>query len=159
MCVMIPPRFAPNPMISLGVLVAITVIAVLIEAHLRRLRRRALQRVAKKWGMTYSPRDRLRLTNKIIGRLPIPGAADVHVSDLIYGGEGERYRYVFTAEYTLGLIRGKRREVRVGTFGEPRGRVGGEPAESVIFAPEDLSIIEQYEHFQSIRSKPAATSG
>ena len=154
---MVPTRFTPDPLVSLGVLVSITVIAVLIEAHLRRLRRRALQRVAKKWGMTYSPRDRLRLTNKIIGRLPIPGAADIHVIDLIYGGEGERYRYVFTTEYTLGLIRGKKREVRVGTFGEPRGRAGGEPAESVIFAPEDLSIIEQYEYFQSIRAEPTAT--
>ena len=80
------------------------------------------------------------------------------MTDLIYGGEGERYRYVFTTEYTLGLIRGKRREVRVGTFWEPRGRVCGESTESVIFAPEDLGVVEQYEHFQLIRTQSAATN-
>jgi hypothetical protein len=101
--------------------------------------------------MTYSARDSLRITAKISNRLPIPGAADVFVTDVVYGGQGEQYRYVFTTEYTIGVVRGKRRQVRVGMFSEPRDRRAAAPSQ-VVFAPEGLPVLEQYEAFSPLAS-------
>ena len=135
-----------SPLVVLCVLIALTVAAALYEAAARSRRRRALRQLAARWQMTYSPQDRLRVRDKIAGRLPIPVAADLYVTDVIYGGEGERYRYVFTAEYTLGVVRTKRRELRVATFCEPRSRACAQSTEPINFAPEDLPILQQYEH-------------
>ena len=63
---------------------------------------------------------------------------------MIYGGQAETYRYWFTAEYTIGAVRAKRRQIRVGTLCEPRGRQGeGARRRSHLYS-EDLPLIEQY---------------
>ena len=104
--------------------------------------------------MTYSGSDQLRVAAKLAGRLPVPGAADLYVTDVIYGGQAETYRYWFTAEYTIGAVRAKRRQVRVGTLSEPRGRQQEAPPGEVTFAPEDLPLIEQY-----VKLGPALPTG
>lgn len=140
-------------MVTLGVLVALCAMAALVDGMARSRRRKALRALAGRWKMTYSPRDQLRVGLKVIGRLPIPGAADVHVTDVIYGGEGDLYRYVFTAQYTLGAVRAKRRHTRAATFAEPRGRSpAGEPG-PITLAPDGLPLIQQYE-----RLKPASVA-
>lgn len=151
-------RFPLSPALTLAVLVALTGMAAVIDGAARRRRRRALRALAGRWKMTYSRHDQLRVGAKVIGRLPVPGAADVHVTDVIYGGEGDLYRYVFTAEYTLGAVRGKRRHVRAATFAEPRGRKpAGEPG-PITLAPEELSLTEQYEKLKPA-SAPSSEAG
>jgi hypothetical protein len=122
-----------------------TCAAALVEKVSKSRRRSQLRELAVHWRMTYSPHDRLRVTPKITHRLPIPGAADLYVTDVIYGALGERYRYIFTVEYTIGVVRGKRRQVRVATFSEPRDRHCSDPMGAVVFAPEELSLVEQYQ--------------
>ena len=136
--------FPLSPALVLAALVLLSAVAGLIERFSRRRRKRALRGLAARWQMTYSAADQLRVAAKVLGRLPVPGAADVHVTDVIYGGQGDRYCYLFTAEYTIGAVRGKRREVRVGSFCEPRRTGCEEAAGPVVFAPEDLRLVEQY---------------
>jgi hypothetical protein len=83
-----------NPLALLSVLAGVTVLAVMVEASSRRRRRKALRDLAAEWKMTYSPTDRLRLLPRIAERFPVAGAADLEVSDVIYGSEGDRYRCV-----------------------------------------------------------------
>jgi hypothetical protein len=63
--------------------------------------------------------------------------------DLIYGSERDRYRYVFSIEFTLGLVGPKRRVVRVASLSEPRARGAPGPV-SLTFAPEKGKLIDQY---------------
>ena len=130
----------------LAVLVALTGLAGLLEAASRRRRKRALRKLAAQWGMTYSARDRLRITSKVAPRLPFPGAADVYVLDVIYGTRDGWYRYLFTAEFTSGAVRGKRRHVRVASFSEPRDRDSAQDTGTLTLAPADLSLLDQYRH-------------
>lgn len=136
--------FPLSPGVVLVVLIALSIVAALIDRASRRRRKRALRELAARWQMTYSARDQLRVAAKVAGRLPAPGAADLYVTDVIYGGQAETYRYWFTAEYTIGAVRAKRRQVRVGTLSEPRGRQGAAATGDITFAPEDLPLIEQY---------------
>src|SRR5688500_15904276 len=99
-----------------------TAVAVLVEFISDRLRRRTLRRLAGEWAMTYSHSDTLRLAPKVARQFPIPGAANLRVSDVIYGIEHDRYRYVFRAQFTTGTVRTRRRLTRVATFAEPRDR-------------------------------------
>jgi hypothetical protein len=66
--------------------------------------------------------------------------------DLIYGSDRDRYRYVFSVEFTLGVIGPKRRVVRVASLSEPRER-GGTGNVSPSLAPADGSLVEQYRFF------------
>lgn len=136
--------FPLSPGIVLLVLIALSLVAALLDRASRRRRKQALRELASGWQMTYSAHDQLRVAAKLMGRLPAPGAADLHVTDVIYGGQGDLYRYWFTAEYTIGAVKAKRRQVRVGTLSEPRGRQEAATLGQVIFAPEDLPLIEQY---------------
>ncbi len=96
--------------------------------------------------MTYSPSDRLRLLARIAERFPVAGAADMEVSDVIYGSDGDRYRYVFTVRYTVGVIRGKRSLQRVAAFSEARGKRAVVPEQpgSITMADDQLPLFEQY---------------
>ena len=132
-----------GPSVVLGALSALTGLAVLLDALARRRRTRELRALAAELRMNYSPRDVLRLAPRVAGRLPLPGAADVLVRDVIYRTEGDRYRYIFTAEYTFGAVRRKSRVLRVATFTEPRDRTDGD-AIAVTLAPSELSLQEQY---------------
>jgi hypothetical protein len=137
--------FPLSPALVLIVLLTLSAVATMLDRASRHRRRSALRRLAIQWQMTYSPSDQLRVADKVGVKLPVPGAADVYVTDVIYGGQGDTYRYWFTAEYTTGAVRAKRRQVRVGTFSEPRDKkVAATGMGDVIFAPEDLTLIEQY---------------
>lgn len=138
--------FPLSPGVVLGVLIGLSGLAALLDRASRRRRKKALRELAARSRMTYSARDQLRVADKVMGRLPAPGAADLYVTDVIYGSQGESYRYWFTAEYTIGAVRPKRRQVRVGTLAEPRGNKASDGSPQVSFAPEDLPLIEQYIH-------------
>jgi hypothetical protein len=102
--------------------------------------------LATELRMTYSQFDSLRLTPRVAARFPIPGAANLRITDVIYGTEHDRYRYVFRVEFTVGVVRPKRRRVRIGAFAEPRERGRNLPPSPVLLAPEKGSLVDQYRH-------------
>jgi hypothetical protein len=132
------------PLFVLGVLVCISLSALLIDRAIRRARRKALTALARSWQMHYTPRDIFQLAPRIAPLLPVPGAADVHVTDLIYGTEPAGHRYIFCAEYTVGVVRAKRRRRCVLSVLEPRHRTDGSEFSANRLAPEGLPLLEQY---------------
>jgi hypothetical protein len=139
------------PVVLLIAVVGVTVVAAVIDALIDRARRARLAALASTWGMRFTPDDRFQLTSRIAARFPTPGAADVVVRDLMYAEDGpDAFRYLFTVEYTVGVIRTKRRRLGVGTVREATraggGSVGGaEPFSDVTLAPRDLPMTQQYE--------------
>jgi hypothetical protein len=135
-----------TPLDVLAFTICATAVAVAVESVAARRRRKILRKLAAEWRMTYSRFDSLRLTPKVARSFPIPGAANLLVTDVIYGIEHERYRYVFRAEFTLGTVRSKKRLARVATFSEPRDRHKPQGTAPVVLAPDEGSLVEQYRH-------------
>jgi len=134
---------APGEVFSFTVFATATALAVQFVSA--RHTRRALRRLAAEWRMTYSRTDSLRLTPKVAARFPIPGAANLRVSDVIYGIEHHRYRFVFVAEFTTGTVSAKRRQRRVASFSEPRDRQQrSRLAAPVVLAPATGKLVDQY---------------
>ncbi len=146
------------PILFLAILVALTLGALAI--HLARRGRRAsrLRRLAAEWQMHYTSGDRFRLADRIPGLLGIPGAASVRVQDVIYGTEGDCYRYFFTAFYTTGVVRRKLDEAAVCTVTERRQRGDTDSHElgDLTKAAESLSVVDQYVELK--RSLPESSS-
>jgi hypothetical protein len=146
-----------TPTEFLVAMLLITAIAGTIQVVRRRRRVRALRALGEQWRMHFSVHDRFHLASRVAARLSAVGAASVRIVDLLYAIERENYRYVFTTEYTLGVLRGRTGVWRVGTLAEPRdgqavtiATAGHTPetgaAMALQFAPQSLSLIEQYRH-------------
>jgi hypothetical protein len=135
-----------TPAIYFYSVLAILLLAILIEAFRVRIRGRALRRLARQWNMHFSKSDRLRLAHRICHLVPTPGAANLRVRDLIFRTERNRHQYLFTIEYTVGIIRGKVGRRRVAGFDEPisRGVLDRPSPPHLIFAPRHLSLAEAY---------------
>ncbi|MGA3067819.1 MAG: hypothetical protein ABSF29_13330 [Tepidisphaeraceae bacterium] len=136
-----------SPPIFLIFLISLTVVAAIAQLKAVRLRRKRLRRLAGQYQMHYAPADRLKLAERIAGKLPMLGAADVRVMDLIFRTEGHRHRYLFTVEFGVGVIRGKRRRHRVAGFDEPVHRSSHPPVPyelTLTLAPESLRLIDAY---------------
>jgi hypothetical protein len=134
------------PILVLLLLLALTAAAFFTDAFLRKRRAARLAAIAAQWQMRFTAQDPFQLTPRIAAHFPIPGAADVVVRDLVYGQEDTagRFRYFFTIEYTLGVLRTKRRRVAVGMLLEA-GRPETNPFSGVTLAPTDLSLDDQYQ--------------
>ena len=135
-----------TPLEFLTFMLVTTAVAAAVHMMRRRRHMAALQRLAGEVRMQYSAADRFRLAPRIAQRLPVPGAAAVRVLDLLYGVEQENYRYVFSAEYTTGVLRTKTGVRRVVTFAEPRDPAAKHDTMALTFAPPELPVIEQYRH-------------
>jgi hypothetical protein len=146
------------PGVLLLALVALTVLAAALDVLVHSRRSRALRSLATQWQMNYHRSDQLRITPKVMATLPICGAANVRVMDLIYGSEPGRYRYVFSVEYTVGVTGPKRRVLRVANLIEPR-RQGGTPIDQPVLtlAPRErgAGLLDQYRSFAPFASNPA----
>jgi hypothetical protein len=123
---------------------AATAAAVAAERIYRRRRQRALAALARQWNMHYSARDLFRLAEQVAPRLPVVGAGDVFVEDVIYGVEEEFHRYVFSVAYTLGLVHARRRVVRAASFREPRQHRDPSRWSALELAELSMPLIEQY---------------
>ena len=123
---------------------AATAAAVAAQRVDRRRRRRNLTSLARQWNMHYSARDLFKLAEQVAPRLPAVGAGDVFVEDVIYGIEGEFHRYLFSVEYTLGLVHAKRRVVRAASFREPKQHRDPSRWSPLELADQALPLIEQY---------------
>lgn len=133
---------SPAALFSLAFLV--TAGAAVVDFALRRRRCCHFRKLASEWRMNYSPRDQFRLTPRVARSFPVPGAARIRVVDLIYGIDRDQYRYVFTAEYTAGIVSSRRRVRRAGTFSEPRDRSSQASESPISLAPVHLPLMEQY---------------
>jgi hypothetical protein len=142
-----------HPLSFLAAMLAVTISA--LAAHLLQRRRTATKRreLATQWGMRYSATDRFEITPRVVDRFPIPGVSDVLVTDLIYLPEPEQYRYLFTVEFTQGVVRTKKRVRRVATFCEPRDRACPQGWSQLVLAPQELSLADQYRHLMSACTK------
>lgn len=150
-----------SPLQFLGIAIALTAGGRLLHVLFRNRRRQALQTLARDWRMHYSPHDRFEISDRLAENFPLVGAAEIRAADLIYGTEDEYYRFIFTAEYTAGVVRGKHRYRRVVTFREPKGRSSSAHWSRLILAPEELEPIEQYKNLHELiaREKEKAKAG
>jgi hypothetical protein len=135
-----------TPLEFLSFMVALTAAVAAVEAMRRRRHMNALRKLAADSHMHYSAVDRFRLAPRVAQRLPVPGAAAVRVLDLVYGVERDNYRYVFSTEYTTGVLRSKTGVRRVATFAEPRDPGTQGDIGELVFAPHGLPLVQQYEH-------------
>ena len=135
------PTRIVSPLLFLAILVGATLVLLFAQRFSDRVHRRRLIGLAREWRMHYAPDDRFNLAARVAERLPLPGAADIRIVDLIYGsdqGTGTR-RYVFCAHYTHGVVRWKHREKCVASLAETK-----EQWSSLDIAPKELSMVEQY---------------
>jgi len=135
--------FKFSPSVFFISLLCVTAVVWTLHRVMRHAHKKQLRALASQWGMQYAQADLFNLAARVAGQFPIPGVADLLVRDMIYATQGDRHRYVFTAEYTLGVIDRQRREERAVTFCDPRDS-GGQCATPLILAPEELPLIEQY---------------
>lgn len=114
----------------------LTTAAAVVQQLLGRQHRGRLRELARQWGLHYTPTDPFRLTPRVARHFPVPGAAGLRLSDLIYGQIANHFRCVFTCEYTVGVISGKRRVVRAGALRETSAHAFditlGQPTDRII---------------------------
>jgi len=135
------------PAQCLIILIAMTTIAAVAETVVVHSRRCKLRDLGKKWEMHFAAGDQLRLADRLAGKLPILGAANICVMDLLFSTDQNVHRYIFTVEFGVGVIRGKRRRWRVGGFQEPVSRgATATPDCHLSLAPRDLPISAAYQN-------------
>ena len=128
------------PILLLIALIVITAAAAGAAALLRKVRRAKLAAIASSWQMRFTAEDAFQLTPRVAARFPTPGAADVVVKDLVYGQESDGcFRYFFTVEYTVGVIRTKRRRSAVAMLVEQ-----GQSFSAITLSPGDLPVADRY---------------
>jgi len=132
-----------SPAIFFTSLLCVTALVWTLNRLTRHAHKKQLRSLAGQWGMQYAQADLFNLAARVASEFPIVGVADLVIRDMIYATQGDRHRYVFTAEFTLGVIDRHRREARAVTFCDPRD-TGGHCATPLILAPEELPLIEQY---------------
>jgi hypothetical protein len=142
-----------SPLELLGLAIAITGVSAMVHRIMRRRWQRAVRALATSWQMHYAPRDQWRLTPRVAAAFPLIGAANVRIIDVVYGTDRHTLRYVFTAEFTLGVVNRKRRLIRAAAFSEPR-QSSQSDANSLQLAPANLPLRDQYLHFAP--PKPSA---
>lgn len=132
-----------TPLFFFGLMVLVTATGMTVNAiQHRRVHVRMLE-LAEELNMAYSQSDRFGLADRVADHFPVPGAAALRVLDLFYVSEKGGYRYLFSAEYSLGVVRAKHREVRAASLVEARGS-GDASWKTLQVAPADLPLIEQY---------------
>jgi hypothetical protein len=137
-----------SPAIYLLFLLAILFAAVVVGAISRFRRRRQLRLCARRWNMHFAPGDRLRLARRIAERFPVIGAANISVRDLLFRTEESKHQYLFTVDYTVGVIRGKVGRSTVAGFSEPvsRGSRFHSTPPLLSLAPPNLTGPAAYEY-------------
>jgi len=141
---------AISPLAFLFLLVGMTLVALVGQTIIQRTHARRLRALAERWDMQYVPDDRLRLADRL--RLPLVNAQDVCITDLMYRTAGDRRLYLFTVEFDAPVTRGRKRPRHVIGFDEPAAHGAAEIA-SVLIAPNDLPLLEQYEHLHDQQTK------
>lgn len=142
-----------SPFAFLCLLVLITACVALLWRLMRIFHRWRLQRAAVRWRMRYCAGDQFRLATRLESCFPVIGASDLRVRDLMYSGTEVHHCYIFTVEFTVGLLGSKRRRPRVIRIIEPRSP--GEHPNMLEMAPVKRSLLEQYRFFTETAEKHA----
>lgn len=88
-------------------------------AMLRRARRAArLAQLARATGWMFSPTDRFQLAERVASLVPVPGAADVVVSDVLYRADLAGRSYIARVDFTVGTFSRRVRRTMVGRLSE-----------------------------------------
>src|SRR3954471_9811864 len=124
-----------SPSVFFLSLLGVTAFVWTLHRITRHAHKKQLRSLASQWGMQYAQADLFNLAARVAAEFPIVGVADLVVRDLIYATQGDRHRYIFTTEYTIGVIPSQRREARAVTFCDPRDS-GGQCATPLILAPK-----------------------
>ena len=133
------------PILLLLAVTAVTAAAAAASALARKARSARLAELASTWAMRFTADDRFQLTPRVATRFPTPGVADVVLRDLIYRQESAGFRYLFTVEYTTGVLRTKRRRVSVAMVVETGHPAAADSFSIVTLAPPELTLPEQYD--------------
>jgi hypothetical protein len=133
------------PILFLALVLLLTAGALLWTNVSRRPLRRELQRLARESHLAFSASDRFNLADRVAAAFPVPGAAAVHIGELIYGSRDENYHYLFVVEYTVGILRAKHRLRRVAAFSEPKSAPSGPIAHLEVAPDGGLSLAQQFE--------------
>ncbi|HSI32311.1 MAG TPA: hypothetical protein VK986_01870 [Tepidisphaeraceae bacterium] len=147
-----------SPLVFLLLVCAVSLGAAVVAGGTRARRAARLQRLARGWQMRFSAGDRFHLSAHVARLLPVPGAADVVVRDVAYAQDAGAYRYLFTVEYTVGVLRGKHREVAAATVTEARDCATGQPYSAVTLADAAAPLEDQYVALHDRYSPAASTS-
>jgi hypothetical protein len=138
-------------------LLALTVGAYWLWRRLRHHQKLILRELATRWQMHYAAEDLFRLAGRLAHIFPVRDAADLRIAHVIYGVEGDCYRYYVTAEFTVGALYRRRRERRAVVLSEPREKddpVWGDRV-SVTLAPAGGTLLAQYEQLHQPASPKA----
>jgi hypothetical protein len=133
----------PTQLLVLMLLITAGALAVQFRARTRRARR--LRDLASRERMHYSPVDRFGLAPRVAKYFPSPGVADVRVADLLYRSDDGGHRYVFTVDYTRGVLGVKRRVRGVALMTEPKPVPGREVPPTIKLGDAARPIVGQYE--------------
>jgi hypothetical protein len=142
------------PILFLSAVAAVSAAAWLAHLLPRRRRESALRRLAAQRGMGYARQDLFNLAGRFAGRLPLAGASDVRILDLIYGTDASRHRCIFTAEYTLHGDLFPVRKARAAMFCEPR-EAEAPACPPLTLGQADAPLVEQYRELQNRQEMPA----
>ena len=134
-----------------------TVAAAVTARSMRERGARRVEDLARGWSLRFAPEDRFHLSLQVASLIPVPGAADVVVRDIIYCQDSGCYRYLFTVEYTVGVLRTKHRRCSAGVLTESRTCPTGQAYSPVTLGPGELPLEEQYAalHRQFFSAKAA----
>lgn len=133
-----------SPVMFLMLVGVATLAAGILNFVLQKRRSAQVRKLAQEWQMHYTPDDRFGLAARIAQQLGVAGVAQVRVADVIYGSEGEWYRYYFTVEYTIGVLR-RHHDVRCACMTtERKERQGVREMGSPTVGPMELGLMEQY---------------
>ena len=122
-----------------------TIAAIAVQARARAGRGARLRALGSREKMHYSPKDRFGLATRVARHFPVPGIADVRVTDLLYRSDDGAHRYVFTVDYTRGVLGAKRRLRGVVLMTEPRPVPGRAEPPSILLGDQVGTTVSQYE--------------
>lgn len=133
-----------SPLFFLILLIAITGVAAIVARSMRQRGARRIEELARGWNLRFAPEDRFHLSLQVASLIPIPGAADVVVRDIIYRQDSGCYWYLFTVEYTVGVLRTKHGRCAAGVLTESRTCPTGQAYSPVTLGSRDLPLEDQY---------------
>jgi len=139
-----------TPWHILAIALLILLLAWFLDRAVTRNRSERMRALALKFHMRYVPVDRFHIAPRIAIDIPVPGAADVRVRDLMYRTDDTAYTYVFSVEYATGTIDGVRRNCVVARAVEPAGRSCDRFTGVRFSDTPKRSLTEQYEALMSI---------
>ena len=138
MIVMLPPS------LFLTLLVCITAGAAVGRRLWVRRHRRRLARAAKAAGAGYSAKDRFGLSSRVLGLLPVPGAARVRVRDVMYFRRDTLQWYVFTIDSVIGTLGRHELQSDLATAAEPTARDADNALLGFGVAPLGKDVVAAY---------------